>query len=93
MEVRMMPVQYAFAQEVTLYRRERVVDQHGDGDSGWTVSPHWRRGHWRSQPFGAGRSERNTGCDPFGAGERACSWDRPPTRWRPIGCEDDRTIR
>jgi hypothetical protein len=58
MEVRMMAVRYAFAQEVTLYRRERVVDQHGDGEGGWTVSPHWRRGHWRSQPFGAGRSER-----------------------------------
>jgi hypothetical protein len=58
MEVRMMPVQYAFAQEVTLYRREQVTGQHDAGEGGWTVSPHWRRGHWRSQAFGAGRSER-----------------------------------
>jgi hypothetical protein len=58
MEVRMMPVRYAFAQEVTLYRKEQATGQHGTGEGGWTVSPHWRRGHWRWQPCGAGRSER-----------------------------------
>jgi hypothetical protein len=58
MEVRMMPVRYAFAQEVTLYRKEQATGQHGTGEGGWTVSPHWRRGHWRWQPYGPGRSER-----------------------------------
>jgi hypothetical protein len=58
LDVRMMPVRYTFAQEVTLYRRETATDQNGAGEGGWTVSPHWRRGHWRSQPFGPGRRER-----------------------------------
>src|SRR5439155_7741579 len=46
MEVRVMPMRYAFAQEVTLYQREQATG-HGTGEGGWTVSPHWRRGHWR----------------------------------------------
>jgi len=59
MEVQIMPVQYAFAQEVTLYHREaNEVRTQANGTGGWTVSPHWRRGHWRAQPCGAGRSER-----------------------------------
>jgi hypothetical protein len=59
LDVRMMPVQYTFAQEVTLYRRETgEVRTEVNGSGGWTVSPHWRRGHWRSQPFGPGRQER-----------------------------------
>jgi hypothetical protein len=59
MELRMTPVRYAFAQEVTLYQWEKVdtgSEPHGAG--GWTVSPHWRRGHWRGQPCGPGRQER-----------------------------------
>ncbi|HYT89037.1 MAG TPA: hypothetical protein VEL76_10035 [Gemmataceae bacterium] len=56
-DLRTAPVRYAFAQEVTLYQREPVeVSDRTDG--GWTVSPHWRRGHWRSQPCGPGRQER-----------------------------------
>jgi hypothetical protein len=58
LEVRLVPVRYAFAQEVTLYQKERATGQYGNGEGGWTVSPHWRRGHWRWQPCGAGRSER-----------------------------------
>jgi hypothetical protein len=59
LDVRMMPVRYSFAQEVTLYRRETgEVRTEVNGSGGWTVSPHWRRGHWRSQPFGPGRAER-----------------------------------
>jgi hypothetical protein len=58
LEVRMMPVRYTFAQEVTLYRKEQADGQHEAGEGGWTVSPHWRRGHWRWQPCGAGRQER-----------------------------------
>jgi hypothetical protein len=54
----MMPVRYAFAQEVTLYHKAQATGQHGTGEGGWTVSPHWRRGHWRWQPYGLGRSER-----------------------------------
>jgi hypothetical protein len=59
MEVRTAPVRYAFAQEVTLYRREAgEVRTDVNGSGGWTVSPHWRRGHWRWQPCGPGRQER-----------------------------------
>ena len=59
MEVRTMPVRYSFAQEVTLYRREQATGHsEGEGKGGWTVSPHWRRGHWRAQPCGPGRQER-----------------------------------
>lgn len=57
MEVRMAPVRYSFAQEVTLFHRETgSVEESGTG--GWTVSPHWRRGHWRWQACGVGRQER-----------------------------------
>jgi len=58
MELRTTPVRYAFAQEVTLYQHV-AGSVEGDGTTGgWTVSPHWRRGHWRSQPCGPGRHER-----------------------------------
>ena len=58
LEVRLVPMRYTFAQEVTLYQKERATGQYGNGEGGWTVSPHWRRGHWRSQACGAGRVER-----------------------------------
>ena len=39
--------------------RETATEHHEGGEKGgWTVTPHWRRGHWRSQPCGPGRSER-----------------------------------
>jgi hypothetical protein len=57
MEVRLMPVRYSFAQEVMLYRKA-PSEHHETGEGGWTVSPHWRRGHWRWQPFGPGKTER-----------------------------------
>jgi len=56
MELLTAPVRYAFGQDVVLYQRET-----GEGDSekgGWTVTPHWRKGHWRWQPCGPGRTER-----------------------------------
>jgi hypothetical protein len=57
LEVRIAPVRYALAQEVTLFHQEPgSVESNGTG--GWTVSPHWRRGHWRWQPCGPGRLER-----------------------------------
>jgi hypothetical protein len=53
------PVRYAFAQEVTLYQKEPgEFRAAANGTGGWTVCPHWRRGHWRSQACGPGRSER-----------------------------------
>jgi hypothetical protein len=59
LEVRTTPVRYAFAQEVTLYRREAAPDHHAAGGaSGGTVAPHWRRGHWRMQAYGPGKAER-----------------------------------
>jgi hypothetical protein len=64
LEVRLVPIRYAFAQEVTLYHKERATSQHGSGEGGWTVSPHWRRGHWRWQPCGPGRQERRRAAIP-----------------------------
>jgi hypothetical protein len=58
LEVRMLPIRYAFAQEITLYRREPAAEPSQAGTGGWTVSPHWRRGHWRSQACGPGRQQR-----------------------------------
>jgi hypothetical protein len=59
MDVQTAPVRYAFAQEVTLYQREAAGEPaEPGGKGGWTVSPHWRRGHWRSQACGPARSER-----------------------------------
>jgi hypothetical protein len=56
MELLTAPVRYAFAEEVALFHRETGE---GDGErGGWTVTPHWRKGHWRWQPCGPGRSER-----------------------------------
>ena len=30
----------------------------GTGGAGPTITAHWRRGHWRRQAFGPGRTER-----------------------------------
>jgi hypothetical protein len=57
-ELQTAPVRYSFAREVTLYRKEGSQGQAGPRGGGWTVAPHWRRGHWRAQPCGPGRSER-----------------------------------
>jgi len=58
MELRLAPVKYAFALEVTLFLREFGSPSESNGNGGWTVSPHWRRGQWRWQACGTGRQER-----------------------------------
>jgi hypothetical protein len=58
LEVQLVPMRPSLAQEVTLYLREQTAEPHGNGEGGGTVSPHWRRGHWRWQAFGVGRRER-----------------------------------
>ena len=59
LELKTAPVRYAFAQEVTRSQKEPgEVREGAKGNGGWTVSPHWRRGHWRSQVCGPGRQER-----------------------------------
>jgi hypothetical protein len=55
LELLTQPVRYAFAEEVVVFQREA---NSGEGGGGGTVKPHWRRGHWRLQPCGPGRSER-----------------------------------
>jgi hypothetical protein len=60
-DLRTAPVRYGFAQEVVLYRREQdeaSAEANGNVSGGWTVAPHWRRGHWRAQACGPGRAER-----------------------------------
>jgi len=51
------PMRYGFAEEVVLFHREPGEAQE-NGSGGWSLKPHWRRGHWRWQPCGPGRSER-----------------------------------
>ena len=55
-ELRALPVRYGFAQDVRLYTAERRAA--GPAGAGVTVPPHWRRGHYRRQPCGAGGRER-----------------------------------
>ena len=52
-----VPMRYTFAEEVVLFQREAGATE-ANGTGGWTVTPHWRRGHYRWQPCGPGRSER-----------------------------------
>lgn len=49
-----------FSQEVAFHSEEpeHRARSEGDGQAHWEVMPHWRRGHWRRQPFGVGRAER-----------------------------------
>lgn len=56
--LRHVPLVYDFAQHVALHeeRPARLSDEQRAG--GWSVKPHWRRGHMRRQPFGPGRAER-----------------------------------
>jgi hypothetical protein len=59
MQVQAMPYRYSFAQQVTLFHEEQAARHHeGDGSSGCTHAPHWRRGHWRNAPCGPGRQAR-----------------------------------
>lgn len=48
----------SFDQSVTLHRVQRGSWDGEPGCSGRSVSPHWRRGHWRMQAFGVDRSQR-----------------------------------
>lgn len=48
----------SFDQEVVLHRTERKKWEGEPGCSGREMPPHWRRGHWRTQPCGIGRSQR-----------------------------------
>jgi len=58
-ELRLLPVVYGFAQTVTLCDRQGALPAgDGTGVGSWTVAPHWRRGHFRMQPVGPGRTER-----------------------------------
>ncbi len=87
MELRMTPVRYAFAQEATLYRREPgEVRTEGNETGGWTVSPHWRRGHWRSQACSPGRSERRRVAIPSVLVNGHLFAGSPADSWRRTGC-------
>jgi hypothetical protein len=56
--LRIVPQLYGFDQEIVRHEEVREGSgSRGDGD-GPPVRPHWRRGHWKMQPYGPGRSER-----------------------------------
>lgn len=52
-----LPVRYSFAQNVKLYRKERETDHKGE-PTGKHIAPHWRKGHYRMQPYGPHNSLR-----------------------------------
>jgi hypothetical protein len=53
-----MPFVVEFEQEVRFFedRTHAVSDGTGEDSTGRLVRPHWRRGHWRNQRHGPGRS-------------------------------------
>lgn len=51
-----MPVVYGFDQHVRIYESDTAGDSCGAG--GWSVRPHWRRGHWAQQAHGPAGSLR-----------------------------------
>jgi hypothetical protein len=58
-DLRSVPIRYRFAQDVRLYRTELSRDRADGGEpTGRTLSPHWRRGHYRMQPYGPGLTQR-----------------------------------
>lgn len=56
LKVSTTPIIYEINQEVAIFREERGERQPGEA-TGRHVSPHWRRGHWRTQRFGEGLSQ------------------------------------
>lgn len=42
------------------YKHETTTQGSEPGGGGWTVRPHWRRGHYRQQRYGVGLSQRKT---------------------------------
>jgi hypothetical protein len=55
--LRMVPLLYGFDQHVRVYEHDSATTDSGN-NGGWSVKPHWRRGHWANHPCGVGRTER-----------------------------------
>jgi hypothetical protein len=51
------PIIYELNQKIKLYEKKsiRIIDSESTGRD---VKPHWRRGHWRMQPYGEKKSLR-----------------------------------
>lgn len=47
-----------FEQNITFFDVERASGSGTGAPTGRTVKSHWRKGHWRRQPVGTGRTER-----------------------------------
>ena len=57
-ELRALPVVYSFSQEVQLCKYHPSLASSRGEPTGKKVSPHWRRGYMRMQPYGPGRALR-----------------------------------
>lgn len=59
--LRMAPQLYGFPQDIVLHSEERTTaadsTSGGSGETDAHRRPHWRRGHWKMQAFGAGLSQ------------------------------------
>jgi hypothetical protein len=49
-QLRTLPQVYGFDQHITVFEEEKVPSERRQGNGGWAVGPHWRRGHWRRLP-------------------------------------------
>jgi hypothetical protein len=53
-----LPVVFQFKQEVEAFKYQQRGNSQSPGHAGARKKPHWRRGHWRLQATGVGRTGR-----------------------------------
>jgi hypothetical protein len=49
-----MPQELTLVQHIDFHVEDRQASSVSQGETGTSVQPHWRKGHWRRQAFGAG---------------------------------------
>lgn len=52
------PTEYVSLQQEINWFRSEPSDRQSDSDSGVRLRPHWRKGHYKMQPYGKGRTKR-----------------------------------
>lgn len=57
-ELRALPVLYGFEQHVKIYDEVKAQHKEDSDNSGVTLRPHWRRGHWAMLACGPGMKDR-----------------------------------
>lgn len=57
-----MPQEIRLVQHIDFHVEDRVLPSATQGGTGDSVQPHWRKGHWRRQAFGAGWTQQRLIC-------------------------------